>query len=173
MEFAISTVWLLLKCAFVGFYNDQWLYWLHRFFHADTKDIWKGFRKIHKYLRACHMVHHRGKYSLKIHPVEWFLALVPPCSLAVPIIGWKLMVFFTVWGVFEAARGHGHFLKIKWLPKKFYTVIGYAEVRYHVWHHRHEKENLGQFLWYNDYIFGTMAKRYKKQYDRMIFKKVE
>lgn len=161
MGSSIEIASILLKSLVVGIFNDQWLYGLHRFFHADPKDIRDGFKTVHRHLRKYHMVHHRGRYKLKLHPVEWMLALVPVWIFGLPLIGWKLGLLYTTWGIFEAARGHGHFLRIPWLPKRFYSVVGYAEVRYHVWHHRHEKENLGQFLWYCDWLYGTMSPRWR------------
>jgi hypothetical protein len=145
----------------VGFYNDQWLYWIHRFFHADSDNVWPKLRGIQKYLNKVHMVHHR-KYSLNLHPVEWAVALTVPVYFANWLIGWELTIFFTVWGIFEAAKGHGHCTKVKTLPKSWYKKIGYAEIRYHIWHHRHPKENLGQFLYYCDWWFGTMAPRFRR-----------
>lgn len=148
---------LCLKLLFLGVFNDCWLYWIHRMFHANTTN------PIQQYFRKCHMIHHVGKYALKIHPSEWALALILPNLLGFYMIGIPLSLVLTAWGIFEAAKGHGHYTKIKTLPKKWYKKIGYAEIRYHIWHHRHPQENLGQFLWYNDYLFGTMAPRWRKQ----------
>lgn len=142
-----------------GFLYDQWLYWTHRWYHAKTKS------KIQRYFKRCHLKHHR-KYSLYLHPLEWLVALIPGYAFGWWLLKPHIITIYLFWGIFEAARGHGHFLNFPWFPKGFYRVVFLGmgvEGSYHVYHHKKLTTNYGQFLWLADWLFGTMAVKWRKR----------
>jgi len=163
MEWLINAGWLLSKLIIYALLNESWLYWWHRIYHIESADVWPIFKRPQGYLKKCHALHHQ-RYALIIHPVEWAIALIVPFCFGAWFLSLPVITFLLVWGIFEAARGHGHLLWVPWLPKRWYRMMCYAEVGYHMFHHRRNlRMNFGQFLWLSDYAFGTMAPKWRKR----------
>lgn len=145
MKFALS---LIALTYFVDFY----LYWFHVAYHSKKFPLW--FRNIHKK----HHEHFLKTKIFSLHPVEFIIEVIPGALFVYFVIGLWFVPLAVFWAVFEAARGHGHFLWLK-IPKAYYRFFKFCGIRYHLYHHEvDETKNLGQMLKVWDKIMGTMRR---------------
>lgn len=138
-----------LKLVAITLFIDFYLYWFHVAYHRVP------------WLKAIHREHHdRFKENgiFNLHPAEFIINFIPGAYFVAWIIGWWFVPVVTLWAVFEAARGHGHFRWFK-IPKTYYRALQYCGIRYHLYHHEvDESKNLGQMLKVWDKIMGTSYK---------------
>lgn len=141
--FFITEILLFLsKLVVITYFIDAWLYWLHRAFHSTKFPTW--FRKWH----MGHHVNFQRSELFTLHPMEFLVNASAPFLLICYLIGPWFFPIATVWGLFEAARGHGHFRWFKVIPKSYYVFFRFCGIGYHRVHHMPggEKVNLGQML---------------------------
>jgi sterol desaturase/sphingolipid hydroxylase (fatty acid hydroxylase superfamily) len=144
---------IVLKLVLISLLVDAWLYWVHRFSHSSYSPGW---------LRRAHGVHH-AQFSLRrkfeLHPIEFVVEAIPLMLIGCimhPLFGFAIIA----WGLFEAARGHGHFTWFKLIPRWYYKAFGFCGGRYHAVHHAPHGEhvNMGQMLRLWDVLCNTRAR---------------
>ena len=147
----------ILKMVAITYFIDAWLYWLHVAFHSKRSPVW---------FRRLHMQHHadfQRSEVFSLHPAELFLDSIVPFFFTSWLMGnyWFFPCVVLPWGVFEAARGHGHFKWFKIIPRGYYKALNFCGTKYHGRHHAPggENINLGQMLRTWDNIMGTYERQ--------------
>lgn len=140
-----------VKLVAISFITDMWLYWTHRIYHSLHSPEW--LRKIHDYH---HDVFHR-KQLFMLHWVELIIAASVPFAVVSLLISPWFFPVVALWGLFEAARGHGHFKWFRLIPKGYYKKAKFCGINYHKFHHTPEgvNKNYGQMLKIWDKICKT------------------
>lgn len=148
---------ILAKLILLSAFIDTHLYWMHRLYHTEWCPA---------VLKRAHAYHHAsygktGNFSVSV--TEFMLAIIPPFFVCWYLLSWWFFPIVVAWGMFEAARGHGHFKWFKIIPRAYYKFFRFCGNRYHAVHHTAggEHVNLGQMLRVWDDICRTGVKHEK------------